>query len=926
MKKSILMTVIIFGIILFGGVSVRFAFAAQLGEIMVDVNQKIISANGDTSFFTNAEIDKYGLCTIGVDEDGNASYEKSFLRIDVNANIERNENVKIDVEYRDSYPRAWFTVKYKTINGEIKYAEMVSHIDTDKYVTHTFTLPDAVFDNSFNGYDFEVVSYRSPAKYEYSTKASHIKSVSVHTDDTYSSIVANVNSKRIGNIFYTSDMPMFDIEYSNIGESSEISRTFTVYKYNEKTNEKELYKTDVRDLIIEERETKKEKLEFEVNEYGKYCLELLIDGRDQSGHRIYVNKSYDFSKCILNDTLNKKLGVAAHIANGRGNALTAYELMKNAGIGIVREGLYSSWNKESIYNPSLSIRQGTSIAQKNGIDSIVSFLYTDGSNSLPGADEITLKKIYDNTYSFVTNEIMSKNIDMLSIGNEPEFTLLLDGVNIAENSDKFSLLGKRYGIIASAAAKAVKDSGTTIKLGAFESNLVYWNFTDKNLFIKENIKIFMESALTEMQKNDVLGIFDAYVCHPYMGNNSPEDYNGMVNYIKAILDRFNYGNGNYEIWATEMGWSSAQEHGSLLKRGSEYEVAKYNLRQFINMLAESSNGRYCFYDFIDDGVIESNCESNFGMLNCYKWTDVPYSAKYSYLAVSAFNRIVGDASCEKLNMGNEDVSCFVAKNENNTVYCLWKNSHGETSIPDMLGTTEAEIFDLFGNYLPDVTEDGIIHITDSPIYVVKGLGIKAAVANTNSIITVSGNIGSKLEGQNISMIVVDSEKFIDDIDIKDELIYFTQGVTGENGKFSFEVSLDGTKIDCKSYIFTDNEQPLELDFSGLSDDYIINLRDGITCIDRLEMGFDLKNASIGIKFNSSLKGNQKYCLICTIMNGDFIVDVKAFSGEKAVGDEMTENFDMSYSFAEETIQFDKVKLFLWEDSNCIPLCDVKIIN
>jgi hypothetical protein len=147
-----------------------------------------------------------------------------------------------------------------------------------------------------------------------------------------------------------------------------------------------------------------------------------------------------------------------------------------------------------------------------------------------------------------------------------------------------------------------------------------------------------------------LDLIDAFSFHTYptdKNNNflSPEQYNytAIINHVKDLLEEFDCA--DKEIWLTETGWSTNQA-GALYSKGVSEEIAASYMARFYVQNEVSGIKKVFWYDFMNDGINITNREHNFGLIN--NWNPVakkvPYAAKRGYVAMSALNSILGNAT------------------------------------------------------------------------------------------------------------------------------------------------------------------------------------------------------------------------------------------------------------------------------------------
>ena len=118
-------------------------------------------------------------------------------------------------------------------------------------------------------------------------------------------------------------------------------------------------------------------------------------------------------------------------------------------------------------------------------------------------------------------------------------------------------------------------------------------------------------------------------------------------------------------------------------------------------------------------------EANFGLLHCYRDTEVPYAAKYGYLAVAAMNRFTAGA-VDAQSVLSENGK-YITKFSGNTVrdvYVIWTSETTDSITVEKNKLSDGKItyYDMLGNKMEaaEVENGENIRISDSPIFAVIG--------------------------------------------------------------------------------------------------------------------------------------------------------------------------------------------------------------
>lgn len=893
-------------------------------EINVETS---ISADNNTEFFTNAEVTEKGLAITGVkastDQYGETVYtpdeNKSFLAVNIlRHNIKLYDNIIIEVDYADTDHdnQSWLSIKYKGADGKIKYTKPVGMKNSGKSsVTQQFLINDIVFDDFFSGYDFQVVNFINDSKWFYATEPTFIKGVRAYMCDTVSPVHIEIETDNKGNIFYDEDIVAFDVELKNQSAfPADFIANYSIYKLESDGN-KTLYKSQEIQYNIDGGKTETAVLEFDVPEYALYILNVTFNGicNEQIIETQYETR---FSKCVLNDKVNASFGVSG----GAGYS----DLLRAAGIGTFREGYTLPYEQGSSYKPPKGWAEQLRLVSNKDIKTTATILLSNG-RSLP--PESAYEDIYNCVYNFLTDEKYNGNIDKVSIGNEPEAFRYLDDIDISADLQRYEKIGRRYGIIASAAAKAVHDSGLDVKLSAFETNMAHENSVSPS-FTRENLYDFYSAALTAMTEKGVIEYFDAYTSHSYMGYNKAEDaYKNNITYIRNILDSYNYGGGNYEIWTTEAGYSSANvKYYANTLYGDEYTKAKNIIKQYTVMKSDRFDGTYCFYNFIDSGIPESVIEARFGMLeSASAYNDVPLASKDTYLAVAALNKLIEDStSCTEV-VNADGIAGYLYKGNKRDVYCYWTSEGNATLVEMPFDVDKAVFYDIFGNKISVDITDNRLMLDSNIIYAVIGepYGISKKAIDKN-ILNIHGTIESKEKDKKVSLIVLGEGMDIKK-DVPTGVKFIEQSVTDENGKFSFRAYVGESNNGFEAYVFSeDSYSPVKFSFFCDEDSYDVALRSGIFKISSLDCGlFNEKDSSIRLKYNNVDVEKEDSALYYAMYKDECLTSAGVFP-VKNIDNKTLWVYDTSVA---KDIEYDKIKIFLWDLNNgMVPLIDVTEIE
>ncbi len=925
-------------------------FASNTDNIIADIDlttpssaieQIFTDANQDTKnggYILNADVPSDNKYRLGVRLGGeNVSYK----------------NYKVEISYVDS-GYGWFTLQYKAGSGsKTKYCESVFLNDTGKTQTHVFEIYGALFNQSMDGnwselVDFIVTSYKSSDNYCFSTVPVTIQHIKVSTDDTYSMLTHEITSENDGNIFFTGEPITISVAYKNNDETAaKFIVDYRIYKLDSDCIREE--NPTISDSFVRNLAAKKvyfDTLKFEVAEYGLYELEIEFTGETNSEKKIHTVINLEFSKCMLNERKNASLGVNAHFVTLRGDPNIGTALMSKAGIGNLREGFSWEGYEQEYGKRTLpkKVQNTYNAAYENGIN-VLSIIDTGNSmldplieadqsrSTLASKDIISSNKLYEYVRSYMNESITQKAVKMIEIENEPEFIKYLDGVDISSDADKYKKIGERWGEIANQVCKAVREVNPDMPVGGLATTVV-----DN----KGNISTLINSGL---QKMKTLGTkLDATTLHTYhlpKNYEAPEGVFTDTNEISTpIVDRITafdkiYNNNGLTIskrWFTEMGYSSAPRNSTnnTTVVGSEYEAAKLLIRQYACIKEFDPDSIMFIYNLINDGADKNALESNFGLLRCWKDEDVPYAAKYGYLAVAALNRLTagstGVQSVIKPTENENYIGAYVSKFTGipgRKVYMLWTPRTNESDgVPlSCFDDENLTYYDMLGNMISadDVVEGNVIKVTDAPIYAVSGEPIVGT--KDDLTISVEGNIVSACAGKRVAFTVLPVNAMFG-VGMENYMKFFDQSVTQANGAYSFEASVFGEDA-VDAYVISEDGDRYKYTIEQEKIPITMSLRNGIVNLSSLRINsIDASKLTAEIDFGvGNINIDDIYTVICARYLDDNLVDITTASD--TYDGNAINSYDVSSS--DSSIKFDTVRLFLWDSLDTIfPLCSLQV--
>lgn len=782
-----------------------------------------VSQSGGTVSCGEATIDSYGAkleaCSATTNAVGNKSYtrtpEKSYLKFNIGA--EQYGTYEVSVDYK-RYKNGMFKLTYTDVSGEKRTAgtlyiegnpseEPGLNMNKDNLSqavsgTKIFLLENADFSREV---DFEInsVTDEEDNKHGFSTVPVYIERVNVSKSPDRHNIQPYIRTEKTGNIFFDGEIPVFHINYcEKENKTTEFKAEYKVVKIEKDRSETEIKKGSNTFLVNAGGETE-DTLQINVPEYGIYKLYVAIT--NDAG--LNVCREVEFSKAVRCTEVNKSFGTNIHPSTA-GLDEKYMKLTKDAGIGVVRSSI--EWakyeeQKTKKYALNKDAVNFLSLSKKYGLEPMViisnensHYAVTDTDSRGSGLALIAEEDYLENFKDYVTallSEPLMHNVDKIEITNEPNGKAFYyngqvvakpyTNTSIYENLDYARQSGEVYAKISEAAAEAVRVSNKPdVKLGILSLAQMRYYANGSATKSGEFTRVFTDTVLKTLKNNNALNYFNSVTYHPYSYWSAPEI---GASEQKDVFDGVaeNYSNAlTNEVWHTEFGYSTSKHIENVACIADDYEQAKLIVRQFGAMKSANPSDLLIQYDMVDDGVRTNTQEANYGILTSDR-DDIPLQAKFSYLAISNMNKLIGDAtqfSQIKNTVSDDGLSGdMVCKFSNGTrdVYMLW--SLGGGSYPAIDG---AIYYDMLGNKT-EVSGDSI-SLCDEPIYAVCGEAVnRSEIQQAQGYeVDVKGNIETMEEGVPVSVIVTGNTD-LDTYGVGD-IIYMDEGITGAKGSFRFK--------------------------------------------------------------------------------------------------------------------------------------------
>jgi len=453
---------------------------------------------------------------------------------------------------------------------------------------------------------------------------------------------------------------------------------------------------EIRDVSINKSESKQEEFVLKLSKFGYYDVLASFENPEYTaqGYQPGVAE-YTIVRAKESSVPNLMLGYSAHTTRGQGIAEVHRwnGILSKLGFSIARENLDWIDFQVKTGDPMVLTERQKSVIEAAKENNIRLFTIISGSQGEHSVNFIPeSKEELDNFYNFVYEMVKA----VQEISPESNYVELFNEYHYQEryaNNPKIAVAMQKVGYEAAHAA----DPDVIVCGGATGRFPLEW----------------MDSVLKEGFGDYI----DAFSGHPYSIEAKPEDltYKNGTSVQQTLAGREmldKHGYQDKEIILSELSYTAAA------MCETEVDQAKYGLRQYI--MTAPLVEEYIWYNAInkkDYGSAQSVTEQNFGLLKASANDgDVPYQAKPVALAFGAYNDLLAQGeNLGRVETEDEDVYIYKFKTRNNEdVIAVWNWLDEIETVGLNLGTTTAELYDMYGNKTDIVAdENGILNIAIS---------------------------------------------------------------------------------------------------------------------------------------------------------------------------------------------------------------------
>ena len=448
--------------------------------------------------------------------------------------------------------------------------------------------------------------------------------------------------------------------------------------------------------------------------YGVY-KDLAVKVYAPNGNELFVaDTTYTFSRVLATaDPGDMPLvNINDHFTTDNGDAAMKLNLSAQAGFGMWRCSIpwVSVESTPGNYSMPVSVDEVMKVTEDLGMEPLIILAYgNDDLYGLPDPTNDSWLMAYANYCRYIA-QYFGDRVNQYEIWNEWNHSTM-GKTHPARRS------GNYYAMALVAASEAIKSVNPNAKIigGAMAGHDEGW------------ITAMLNYDSNRDGKSDAWEAMDGFSFHAYNTNWStsfyrPSEMGYLESYDEVIAVVSRYGDvSTKEIWMTETGWSTAIGPGV-----TEEEQGAYIVQVNTWALANPDKvDRIFWYDLMNDR--DANTldwdptagEHNWGLI--HSWTNtgnepLPYSAKQSYVAASAFNSMMAGAQYADTIQLGDGIQAYRFQKNGEDLVVAWTTSSttktlrcsGSMDVTDMYGTTT--------NNLTTAT------LSECPIYIVCNSG------------------------------------------------------------------------------------------------------------------------------------------------------------------------------------------------------------
>lgn len=658
--------------------------------------------------------------------------------------------IKLKITYYDE-GEGKFTLFYDGENGKTEHSDIVRLKNTCVWKTKIYEFQNPKFNKGADGADI-VISLNTPSMDKSAGKViiSEISAEKTEYKSVYDIDISTGN--RPGNAYFSDEELKFSVNIEKDSTMSVYSNNCNLNYEVKDDNGKTVWRETEENVNIEDGYTK----DVILNniKYGLYDFYVTAENKEYNYKSTY---STYFSYAVA-ARKNERFGIKTHYGHQYPNPEMAVYLMEKSGVGFTNGGWGWSGIEQNIGTYSYGtgpVSKFQELMHKSQVDMMHSATY--GNILYTKAPTATYMPETDSAMEAFANaavwSIKAHDNEYIEVWNEPDMTNFNPGH--ASWATYAKLLKTTY--------EKVKEAQPDIKV-------VGGSLVAIPLLSEDKLKGILEAGGGDYM--------DALSIHPYIWETSPLNDNFQVKLPTAGDLLTKYGYPDMEVWITELGWGSGPG-----QKFTHEQQAAYLVQTYLMSIAYERFGKYMWYDFQNDGLLETDKEDNFGVIN--HWNDKkPWAAKKSFVAMSFLNQLMAGAEFIDNSEDGDKGYMYHYKNDGKDIYAVFSSKKSYLS-GFSANTDKVAVFDMYGNEDTLYSSDGVFNLLggEEVTYIV-GENLKLDFAEPT--VTLSSYDASALFGEGVNVEIKSNDAFIYECESENEAVKL---VKNDDGK-SFHISYD----------------------------------------------------------------------------------------------------------------------------------------
>lgn len=618
-----------------------------------------------------------------------------YIYFDLNSSfldkIEDGTGVEIEVTYFDC-DSGYFTLTYDGQMSAQTNAEIVYLGISNEWKTHKFIIDDPYFGNRLNNADFRIGIHSVPMR---TSPASVVfAQVTVNRIVKKNPVEISLATAEVGNIFCNTDEKKFTAVYKNLADHP--VDALVLYEAVKKNGDVVWQGEDT--LLCPKGQEVAREIIMDIGEYQLFDFRVTLKSEG-----IHSVKTAPFS--VVNSTdggsVNKRFIFNTHMYRNETRVEPESELVIKSGAAGIRGSF--EWGHLELskgnFRSTPAFEKMLDSIKENKFEPTVILCYGN-TNYMSGDKEIPITdqqlQAWEGYCTYMVNRYKALGVPVrFTIWNEPNHA----------NFNRNNATPAEYAKLCEVSYKLIKSLWPEAKVGIGSLT---------------GIQGKADKWFIEMMDAGAWRYTDAIALHPYKIGVSMKDAKMDETVLNHYVGEFKkYGRDDIEVWYTEIGYSTSDDH----TENAEINRLRHIITSYIALTSAGVCDTFEYYDLVRDGVVRTNREDNFGVVN-NGWfqinNTVSHSATESYLAITNLNTLLADTQPAEVLKLEENTDVYRYKNirDGSDVAVLWSDK-GDSVWTLNLGTDRVTVYDAFGNRKIISGKDGVFtfYFNEVPMYI-----------------------------------------------------------------------------------------------------------------------------------------------------------------------------------------------------------------